>query len=393
MTSPSALLLITLVSSVSHDGELSCGDLPVILRMMWSEHYDAPGIQSTVKQRSIEQFIEVLDPSKALLLDAEVAQLKADLPKLFKQIRKDDCSVLNSAGQLIAQRTRDDLAQVRQILGSKDFKLDEGVELILDADKRGHAKTPAERRNRLRALVHFQVSNYLLTGADLNKAKSRVIHKYELAVKRTAERTSAAELPSAFAGAYALGLDPHTSYFSPEMLANFQISMRLSLEGIGAVLGTKDGFTFIQSIVPGGQADKQNILRPKDKIIAVAQEGNDAVQVIDMNLDDVVKQIRGKKGTKVTLTILREGPPAETFKVTIVRDKVDVKDQAASIRYEKKTFDKRIYTIGVIDLPSFYGARDGRSSFVDVRRLVAYARKNNVDGLVIALYKNGGGLL
>lgn len=360
---------------------------------MTAGHYATEAVAAKVEARSVEQFIEVLDPSKTLLLKEDVTRLRGALPGIFAGLRKEDCSLLDRAGQLVIARTKADLAYVRGLVAKKGFKLDETVELVLDPDKRGYPKTEAERLERLRALVHFQLSNYLMTKVDFETAKKRVVHRYELAVKRTSERRSPQELPGAFAAAFARGLDPHTAYFSPEVLANFQIAMRLSLEGIGAVLRTRDGFTLIQEIVPGGQADKQNILRTKDKIIAVAQEGEEAVQVIDMDLNDVVKMIRGKKGTKVTLTVLRDGPPAKTFEVTIVRDKIDVKEQAAKIDYETRTVGDKTYTIGVIDLPSFYGSRDGRTSYGDVKRLVLEAKKKGVDGIVLDLSRNGGGLL
>ena len=393
MSSLSALILLPWVAAFPDATGLSCGDLPVILRMMASGHYAGGDVAAEADKRSINQFVESLDPSKALLLEREATLLSGTLSAAFSNLRRDDCSGLNKAGQLIIDRTKKDLAYVRKLVGTKGFKLDETVELVLDPDKRGYAKTEAERRERLRALVHFQLSNYLLSGVDFEKAKERVVHRYELNVKRASERRSPRELPGEFAEAYARSLDPHTAYFSPEVLANFRISMQLSLEGIGAVLGSKDGFTLIRSLVPGGQADKQNILRPKDKIISVRQETGDAVQVIDMDLNDVVKMIRGKKGTKVTLTVLRDGPPAKTFDVTIVRDKIDVKEQAAKITYETRKRGKKTYTIGVIDLPSFYGSRDGRTSYTDVKKLVHEARAKGVDGIVLDLSRNGGGLL
>ncbi len=170
--------------------------------------------------------------------------------------------------------------------------------------------------------------------------------------------------------------------------------MQLSLEGIGASLSTQNGFTLVEEVIPGGAADRLKILQPKDKIIAVAQEGKKADPVVDLELQEVVKKIRGKKGTKVTLTILRQGESNKTFDVTIVRDKIDIKESAAKLTYETKKAGAKTFKIGVIDLPSFYGGgREGRSSFEDMRTLVTQAKKNKVDGLVLDLSRNGGGLL
>jgi carboxyl-terminal processing protease len=199
--------------------------------------------------------------------------------------------------------------------------------------------------------------------------------------------TTAAE---AFAGA----LDPHTDYLSPKNLEDFQISMQLSLEGIGAALSSETGFTVIEELIPGGGAEKTGLLKPKDKIIAVAQEGEKPVDVIDMDLREVISMIRGKKGTRVTLTILRQGESKNRFNVTIVRDKIDVKEQEAKISYETRKVNGRQFRFGVIGLPSFYGGvKEDKSSYEDVKRLLAEARREQVDGIVLNLSRNGGGLL
>lgn len=388
------LLLVPLLASTPKVPVLECEDLPHVLEMLERGHYASDQVGPLAEKRSIDQFIESLDPSKNLLLKSDVTRLQKELPNLFLSMRRGNCGVLSTASNLVIERTKEDEKIVRQLL-TNGYKLDENVEILLDSEKRGYAKTAKERADRVRRLVHFQISNFLLAGLELDAAKKKVLHRYELAVKRTERRRSQTELPALYAEAFASALDPHSSFLSAETLADFQIHMRLSLEGIGAVLRTEDGFTVVQSLVPGGQADKQNILRPKDKITAVAQEGEEPVDVIDMDLRDVVGMIRGPKGTQVTLTILREGKDTKSFDVNIVRDKIDVKEQAAKISYETIKRGKKAYEIGVIELPSFYGGdpREGRSSYLDMRRLLGEAREKGVDGIVLDLSKNGGGLL
>jgi carboxyl-terminal processing protease len=199
--------------------------------------------------------------------------------------------------------------------------------------------------------------------------------------------TSAAE-------AFALALDPHTSYLSPENLADLQIHMQLSLEGIGAMLSSDNGFTVIEELIPGGGAERSGLLKPKDKIIAVTQQGGKPVDVIDIDLRDVVKMIRGKKGTQVTLTILRQAEHTKRFDVKIMRDKISIKEQEAKIAYETRTVNGRKYRFGVIDLSSFYGdEKENKSCYEDVKNLLAEARRQHVDGIVLDLSRNGGGLL
>ncbi|MBE0556148.1 MAG: PDZ domain-containing protein, partial [Proteobacteria bacterium] len=202
------------------------------------------------------------------------------------------------------------------------------------------------------------------------------------------------KLVTSIAQAFAQALDPHTSYLSSENLEDLRIHMQLSLEGIGAALSSDNGFTVIEELVPGGGAERSGLLKPKDKIIAVAQEGERPVDVSDMDLRSIIKMIRGKKGTQVTLTILRQAERTERFEATITRDKIDMKEQEAKIAYETGTVNGRRYRFGVIDLPSFYGDEKGnKSCYEDVKGLLAEAKQRHVDGIVLDLSRNGGGLL
>ena len=163
--------------------------------------------------------------------------------------------------------------------------------------------------------------------------------------------------------------------------------MSLSLEGIGATLSWKDGFTVVESLVPGGAADKSGKIKPKDKIVAVRQDGKKkAENVIEMELNDVVKKIRGKKGTKVFLSVLRkESGETKRMEIKLVRDKISLEDEAAQISYHKKKVGKEEKLIGLINLPSFYadGLRNGRSAAKDVKKLLKQARSKKVDGCLL----------
>jgi carboxyl-terminal processing protease len=386
-------LLTSVASCTAHAADLDCEQLPGVLRSFTVHHYAIKDFDSGVRARATSKYIEAVDPSRSLLLDPEVKRFQEALPELFETMKKGTCTLLQDPAKLALARAKEDLAVATKILGPK-YALDETVELIIDPDKRGWMKTSTDREALVEKLIHFQISNYLQTGMDLAKAKKQLLHRYELIVKRLSERLAPSELPGVYAEAFANALDPHSSYMSADVLADFRIQMQLSLEGIGAALVSEDGITTIQSLVPGGQAEKSQKLRPKDKIVAVAQEGEEAVSTIDMDLQDVVKMIRGKKGTKVTLSILRDEPETKSFEVTLVRDKIDVKQQAAKIEYETRKLDDKTYKIGVIDLPSFYGGEEGgRSSYADVKRLLEEAKRQKVDGVVLDMSRNGGGLL
>lgn len=374
-------------------GALQCRHLPSLMQLYLKAHYAHHELDEHVKKDAVEQFIKTIDPSKTLLLEPEVVKLRTDLMQVFAGMRSGECAALDTAYKLVLARVEEDEKYAKEVLAAKDFKVDQDVELVLDADARGYAKTPDERRETLRKLIHFQIGNAMLAKITLSDATKQQIHRYELVTRRFRERLQKNEMATLFAQSFASGLDPHTAFLAKNDLEDFQIQLRLALEGIGAQLSSKEGYTVIEELVPGGSADKMNVLRPKDKIIAVAQEGQKPVPVIDMDLREVVRMIRGPKGTKVTLTILRQGE--KNFETTIVRDKIDVRDQAAKITYETRTAGGKTFKIGVIDLPAFYGSeqREGRLSSRDVRAALEEGKRNGVQGIVMNLSRNGGGLL
>ena len=204
--------------------------------------------------------------------------------------------------------------------------------------------------------------------------------------------------------AFANVCDPHSTYMSPATGEDFDIHISLNLSGIGAVLSSEDGYTKIVEVVQNGPADKEGTLRENDRIIAVAQEGGEPVDVMDMPLSKVVTLIRGKEGSRVTLTILpaRKGAQAVPEKVTITRGSVPMNESRAQGRViEAKTADGQTKKIGVIELPSFYidfaavrrGDEDYNSSGHDVLKILNEFSDQKIDGLIVDLRSNGGGSL
>ena len=179
------------------------------------------------------------------------------------------------------------------------------------------------------------MSNYLNAKLELAEAKKRLVHRYELRTRRWNEQPPE-ELYAGFLNAFANSLDPHSVYLSADDLEDFQIGMQLSLEGIGVALSERDGYAVVEEVIPGGAADRLGMLKPQDKFIAVAEEDAQPVDVIDMRLRDIVRLIRGRKGSRVRLTVLRQGESIERFEVSIVRDKIDLEEQAAKLRFETR---------------------------------------------------------
>ncbi len=386
------LLLILLLPLSSAAENLSCGRLPMLMERFLANHYALKSMTGEIGAHTVDQMIKGLDPSKTLLYESDLEKLKPALQGMFAGTQGVDCAALRQVYDVLVARARENEAIVKKIL-QPDFRLDEKAVLNINPSKRPYVKTTAEKRELLRKLVQFQIENARLAGINVAEAKKQQIHRYELQTKRVVERTPE-KLITSTVEAFARALDPHTSYLSPENLEDLQIHMQLSLEGIGAALSSDNGFTIIEELIPGGGAERSGLLKPKDKIIAVAQEGEKPVDVIDMDLRDTIKMIRGRKGTQVTLTILRQEERTDRFDVTIIRDKIDIKEQEAKISYETRTVDGRQYQFGVIELPSFYGdERSNKSCYEDVKSLLAEARRRHVDGIVLDLSRNGGGLL
>lgn len=387
------ILLVVLLLPVSSVAEsLTCRELPMLKERFLANHYAMKNMTVELKKHAVDQMIKSLDPSKTLLYESDLKMLRMVLQNVFTSFQGGDCTSLQQVYDVLVARARENEAIVKKIL-MPEYRLDETVEMNISADKRPYVKTTTEKHELLRKVVQFQIENALLAGVDLAEAKKQQIHHYELQTMRVVERNPE-KLITSVAESFALALDPHTNYLSPEKLEDLRIQMQLSLEGIGATLRSDNGFTVIEELIPGGGAERSGRLKLKDKIIAVAQEGEKPVVVIDMELPAIIKMIRGKKGTKVTLTILRQAEHTDRFDVTIMRDKIDIKKQEAKIAYETRTVDGRQYRFGVIDLPSFYGdENENKSCYEDVKSLLAEARRQHVDGIVLDLSRNGGGLL
>ena len=396
---PLLLALLLLLSSATasasrNENALNCSRIPELSRTLLHKHISFHYVNDELRQRIVDTYVKRLDSSKSLYLSDEIEDLKKSLRGVIQKIRDDDCSELLKIQEEQVRRYETLEKFAAELLADENYALDTDAVLIIDPDKRSHPHTAEARDELVTRLIHFQMSNYISSDMELSEAKEKLTHRYELMTRRAREKTPE-DLYSDYLDAFATALDPHSNYLSQEVLEDFQISMGLSLEGIGVALSTKDGYSVVEKVIPGGAAAGLKVLEPQDKIIAVAQDGEESVDIIDMDLRDVVRLIRGKRGTTVHLTILRQGETVERFQVSIVRDKINLEEQAAKIRFEEIEVGDKTEKIAVLELPSFYGGNDpgGRQSSDDVAKLLKEARKEKAVGLVLDLSRNGGGLL
>lgn len=391
--------LVGLVGSVSAQFRserppLECRFLPTIEQGFLTYHITQTTRTAELEDRVIQQYMKRIDPSKIYLTEADAKAAREMMKKVFDKTRGKDCAFLTDIQALLLKKMQARAEFAKTFLG-KDYKFDPKTEFVFDPDKTPYMKSDSEIETFMKKYIHFQVANYLATDVKLNEAKERVVKNYERVVARTRDM-SIEDLHAGYLDAFARALDPHSSFFSRDVLEDFNISMSLSLEGIGATLSSEDGFTKVEALVPGGAAAKSGLVEPQDVIVAVGQAKGPMENVIDQDLKDVVKKIRGPKGSKVRLSILRKtGDSKRRVEVTLTRDKVSLEDDAASILYMDREVGGKKQKIGVINFPSFYSdsRRGGRSSASDIKNLIQEARKNKVDGLVLDMSNNGGGSL
>lgn len=386
---------------------LNCAEVRQLTMLYFKMHYSYNSFDQELGQRTLDSFIKAWDPAKVYFFQSDVDEFKKKYNgSLHKMVNNADCSAIDDMMARYSQRFEERQKYIIKLIDDKhDFTVDEYLEL--DSKNTAYPKTVEEVNERWRKRVKFQLLT--LKGSlenNLPKAKEKLKKRYDLALKRHNELTKDKVL-GVFMNSFSMALDPHSSYMPADELEDFRIRTRLSLEGIGASLRSEDGFTIVASLVKGGAAEKSNALKIGDKIIAVAQNDGEAVDVIDMELSEVVKLIRGARGTTVKLTIMREESGGNTKKVVpITREKIQLVDQQASSRVIEVDVDggkegKRKMKIGVLTLPSFYIDFEGRhkqvkgyrSSSQDTKREIVKLQKEKIDALVMDLRNNGGGSL
>lgn len=381
---------------------MSCSDIrQIIYGNYLKAHFSATEFTADLSERTMGNFIKALDPGKAYFLQADVDAFNQKYEKnLGELVRKADCSFIDLIYSAYSKRYMEQEKEIAKWIETKhSFTVDEYLDL--DRKKQEYAKDQAELSERWRRRVKFQLLQLQETLSDEKKAKEKLVKRYQLA-KKHLEEMKTDDIYGIFLNSFSSALDPHSDYFSPSSLEEFRISTRLSLEGIGAVLRMEDGFTIVASMLPGGAAKKSGKIMLEDKILRVAQADGKPVDVVDMDLKDVVKLIRGAGGTSVTLYLRRDGKDEI---VTLQREKIQLEDKAAkSTVYSVQTTVDGVSSkqkIGVIDLPTFYidfegrhaGKENFRSSSRDMLTHILKMQSELVDGIIVDLRSNIGGSL
>jgi carboxyl-terminal processing protease len=373
-----------------------------IIDQLVQHHYSHVQFNDSFSSKMLDGYIKSLDGSRTYFTQADINEFEQYRTKLDDQLKSGDLKtgfmMYNRYNQRLIERLVYSIKRVETDLADFDFTADESIEI-----DRAKAPWPADHA-ALEDLWRRQVKSAVLS---LKLTDKPILEVRELLAKRFRSQLSQVlrikpeDVYQRYMDALTMTFDPHTQYYVPRAAENFNMSMRLSLEGIGAVLTTEDEYTKVVSIVTGGPADKMGELHPDDRIVGVAQGDKAFVDVIGWRVDDVVDLVRGEKGTTVRLNVLPKGSKLESRTVSIKRDTVKLEDQSAKSEIVEVQYGGAKHKIGVIDLPTFYAdfeaiqRRDPnyKSSSRDVQSLLEKLKADKVEGVVVDLRNNGGGSL
>lgn len=382
---------------------LSYKDVPGIASYFFYTHVIHREFTEELYVRTVKNFIKILDPTKIFFLagDAErfETEAKTNANALLSQFRSADMSFFLKIHELFKTRLDERYKTITSMI-REDFKILPASETDgLDSPEVKFSKDTAEIETRLKKILSLQFESMKTAKKSMKDAAAKLTTRYK-DMRKHYDGFDETKIADTILKSFSTALDPHSLYFSPEEIESFNISFKLSLEGIGATLKNDDGYTLIESLVPGSPAMQSGKLRAGDKIVAVGQENGDMIDVIGMEINKVVQKIRGPKGTRVRLSVVRDvkDKPADQFLVTLVRDKIKLVDQAT--KYEVEIRDGKKF--GIIKVPSFYEDMEGVRKNVagaatcsgDVRRALQYFKDTGeIEGVVLDLRGNTGGSL
>lgn len=366
-------------------------------------HYKDLMLDDDLSSQILDQYLKDLDPARSYFLSSDVEEFNQYRFSLDDQIQEGDLETAYSIFNRFHERLEERINYSINLLES-DKEFDFSLSESLDTDRESAPwMTSEEEINDLwRRRIKSSLLNLKLADKDIKKAKELLIKRYKNQLNR-ATQVNSEDVFQMFTNAYTKQYDPHTVYMSPRKSENFKINMSLSFEGIGAVLQTENEFTQIVRLIPGGPAEKTGGLKATDRIIGVGQGAEGEIEdVVGWRLEDVVDLIRGPKNTTVRLEIRSaEQDDAPSKIVDIIRNKIELEEQAAQKKILELDHLGRQFRLGVIEIPAFYinfdalqsGDENYKSTSRDVAVLIEELKEEGIDGLIVDLRNNGGGSL
>lgn len=370
--------------------------------IMEQAHLNRRPIDDTISTRLHEQFLKALDPMKLYFLQEDADEFAKRANEHDDRRTYFDLDFPFLVYQRFLKRVDQRSEWVQKEFADKAYDFNQQTEIVVDPKATTYAKDEQEAKQRWDDRVKYELATLMVNGEKEAEARERIKRRYRNIGRRWHEM-DADELVEIYLTSLTNSFDPHSSYMSPRTVEDFNIAIQLSLEGIGALLSSEDGLTIVKEVVPGGAADKDGRLKPGDKIVGVGEgDQGEMVDLLDMKLKNVVKLIRGKAGTTLRLEVI----PANTEKhevYALTRQKIELQDGGAKgevIELDGEAGMPKV-KVGVIKLPSFYadsqalqdGDENAKSASHDVRKILEDFKAQGVQGVVMDLRNNGGGLL
>ena len=382
--------------------------LEVLAYVLERGHYDPETIDDAFSESVFMNYIESMDGQHRFFIQADLNNFNQYKTKLDDQIKGSELDFFDYTHQKYIQRQDQIKAFYKPLLEHPfDFSLNE--EIDLDYEKMGYAESLSELKNvwikyfKLSTLgiysdnkeeelkKHKLDSTYvMLSDVDLEKQAREITRENMDVYFEVRNDLQRKDYFSTYLNAIATQFDPHTFYFAPQEKERFDTNISGKFEGIGARLQKKNQQIRIVEVISGGPVWRNKLLEVEDIIMKVAQENEEPVDISGMRIDDVVKLIKGPKGTKVYLTVKHVDATVEIIPIT--RDVVELEDAFAKssiiLKGEKK--------YGIIHLPKFYidfKDYEQRNAASDVQKEIEKLKKENVEGIILDLRNNGGGSL
>ncbi len=376
----------------------------MVAEFVEQSHYSHASVDDDLSSKVLDRYIEALDNNRMYFLSSDIKSFEKFRYQLDDMVRTEPLNPVFDIFEVYRTRVRERLSHAIKLLDVEpDYATDEVYEF--DREEIPWAAASADLDELWRKRVKNDALNLKLADQEWEEINKVLTKRYGRFVKRM-DQIKSDDVFETFMNSFAHTLDPHSSYLSPRNSEEYRIQMSLSYFGIGASLQIDEDNVMVTviNIIPGGPAAIDGRLQPKDRITAVGQgEDGELEDVIGWRLDDVVDLIRGEAGSVVRLQLLPDGAlPGATPKVlNLTRNQVKLEEQAAKSDIIKVPRDGREWSIGVIEVPSFYrdyralsrGDKNYKSTTKDVKRLIGELEEQGIDGLVIDLRDNGGGHL
>ena len=377
-----------------------------VVGIMQNYHFDKQHREFTPEKAQffLDTYLKRLDNQKLFFLKSDIAQFQAFVPKLNQQVARGDISLAHRIFDKFIQRLEANYQFANEALDNKSFDFSGDDRYLVNRKDAEHPKNKSEQLKLWEQRLRYEYLQEKLGDKDHKEIVETLKRRYSR-IRRHFTELDGDDVLELYLASLTRAYDPHSDYMAQHSLDNFAISMKLSLQGIGALLSSPDGTCEIVRVIPGGPAARSKKIKAKDKIVAVAQADEEPVDVVDMPLRKVVDLIRGEKGTEVRLTIIPADASDSSVRknISLIRDEIPLENQEATARLiEMNDAKGNQRRLGVIDLPSFYAdfnldnskkKKELKSTSKDVAVLIERLKKENIEGLVLDLRRNGGGSL